>query len=378
MDGFLIRISLICCCVVIWSTIKTTEAARVSCYYDNGNFTTKSIYSKNRDTIISSLASNASANNGFYNSSIGDGSDTVYATALCRGDATPTECSTCVNTTAYNLLTECPLQYEAISWSGDPLCVVHYANTYIFGVLEMNPRHFVYNTGTISWNSSGFYDTWGGLMDKVKNEAIVGNSKLKYAADKANFTLAQYIYAMVQCTPDLSKSDCDKCLTQSISDYESARYGYRGGVIYRPNCVYRWELYSFYNEVDNAPPPSPPPAKSPPSPPTGDGGVSAKTIAIIVGSAVLSIALVVVSFIFFLCQRKKKVKTVQHVKFGEDVTSSSDFSHLDFRTIRAATDNFSDHKELGHGGFGTVYKASDNQLARVRRCFFLLLFCREA
>ncbi|KAM7265248.1 hypothetical protein ACFE04_002931 [Oxalis oulophora] len=334
--GFTLVISLMCCLIFI--RIKTAQA---NCY-DTGNFTTNSTYSKNRDIVMASLASNAAANGGFYNSSVGEGSDTVYATAMCSGDDTQTGCSSCVNTTAYNILTECPLQYEAISWSGDPLCVVHYANTYIFGVLEMDPRQFVYNTGTISWDSSGFYDTWGGLMDKVKNEAIVGNSKLKYAADKANFTLTQYIYAMVQCTPDLSKSDCDKCLTQSISDYESSRYGYRGGVIYRPNCVYRWELYSFYNEVDNAPPPSPP--KTPPSPHTGDGGVSAKTIAIIVGSAVLSIALVVVA--------------------GEDVTSSSDFSYLDFRTIRAATDNFSDHKELGHGGFGTVYKASDNQLAR--------------
>ncbi|KAM7265176.1 hypothetical protein ACFE04_002859 [Oxalis oulophora] len=358
--GFTLVISLMCC--LIFLRIRTAQA---NCY-DTGNFTANSTYSKNRDTIAASLASNAVANGGFYNSTVGNGSDIVYATAMCRGDLSESKCSTCVNTTAYDLISQCPVQYEAVSLDGGD-CIIHYANKYIFGVLEMDPVLTRTNTGTISWNSSGFYETWADLMAKLKNKAAAGTSKLKYAANKANYTLTQFIYALVQCTPDLSKSDCDDCLTQNIADYDNLYYGYQGGPVRRPSCIFRWDLYLFYNEVvDNAPPPSTPPPYSslPSSPPTGDGGVSTKTIAIIVGLALVFI-FVAVGLFLFCRQRKRRVKTVQQVTLDHDVIISSESSNFDFKTIREATDNFSDNNKLGQGGFGTVYKASNKQFTSV-------------
>ncbi|KAM7263588.1 hypothetical protein ACFE04_001271 [Oxalis oulophora] len=368
--GFTLVISLMCC--LIFLRIKTAQA---NCY-DTGNFTANSTYSKNRDILMASLASNAAANGGFYNSSVGEGSDTVYATAMCSGDDTQTGCSSCVNTSAYSLLKDCPYQYEGVSWSGQPLCVVHYANTYIFGVREMNPRQISYNPGTISWNTSDpFYKTWGGLSNKLKDKAVKGSSKLKYAAEKANYTLTKYIYAQVQCTPDLSESDCDDCLTQNIADYETYCSGYSGGVVRTPSCVYRWDMYRFFTDVvDNAPPPSFSPAVAPP-PPTG---VSTKKIAIIVGLVLLFI-FVAVGLFLFIRQKKRRGKTIQQLKLDEDVISSSEYSHLDFRTIRDATDNFSDSNKLGQGGFGTVYKArswcrtlADHLINTSRPCVILL------
>ncbi|KAM7264697.1 hypothetical protein ACFE04_002380 [Oxalis oulophora] len=345
-----IPISLICC-LVICLRIKTAHA---DCY-DSGNFTANSTYSKNRDILMASLASNAAANGGFYNSSVGEGSDTVYATAMCSGYDTQIGCSSCVNTSAYSLLKDCPLQYEAVSWSGQPLCVVHYANTYIFGVLEMSPRQILFNTGTISWNGSDpFYTPWVGLVEKLKIEAASGTSRLKYAVGKENFTLTQYLYAQLQCTPDLSLSDCDHCLRNNIDDYESLCYGYGGGVVRRPNCIFRWDLYNFFDEVNNDSPPSRLSS-------TGNGALSAKKIAIIIGSVAFFVALVAVGLLLFRCQRKRRVKTIQQVILGKDITASSEYLHLEFGTVRAATSHFSDNKKLGQGGFGTVYKASNNQ-----------------
>ncbi|KAM7262811.1 hypothetical protein ACFE04_000494 [Oxalis oulophora] len=292
--AFTIPISLMCCCVVIFLRIETALAT--SCY-DTGNFTANGTYSKNRDTLLTSLASNA-AIDGFYNSSVRNGSDTVYATAMCRGDASPTDCSTCVNSTALDIIRECPLQYEAISWAGEPECVVHYANKSIFGVLEMEPSLAAKNVNTISWNSSGVYDTWIGLVEKLKNEAASGTSRLKYAVGKGNLTQAQYIYAMVQCTPDLSKSDCNHCLWENLDEYEKSLYGYGGGIVRRPNCIFRWGLDPFYDEVDDSPPPSPL---------VNGGTTSGKKIAIIVGSGAFFVALVAV--------------------VNEDVTGSSEFLH---------------------------------------------------
>ncbi|KAM7264483.1 hypothetical protein ACFE04_002166 [Oxalis oulophora] len=200
----------------------------------------------------------------------------------------------------------------------------------------MSPSLTVYNTGTISWNTSGFYETWDGLVEKLKSQATAESSML---------------------------NDCEHCLTQSIADYESLSSGHRGGGVNRPNCLFRWDLYLFYNEVDSAQ--SSPPRYAPPSTTTGNGGLSAKTIAIIVGSAVISIAFIVVGLILFCLKRRRRMTTVELVKIDDAVTSSSEFLHLDFGTIRAATDNFSDNKKLAQGEFGTVYKASNNQCASI-------------
>lgn len=40
--------------------------------------------------------------------------------------------------------------------------------------------------------------------------------------------------------------------------------------------------------------------------------------------------------------------------------SSSDLSVIDLSTIEAATDNFSEDKKLGEGGFGPVYRVIES------------------
>ncbi|KAM7263119.1 hypothetical protein ACFE04_000802 [Oxalis oulophora] len=351
--GLTIKKIFMLCCLFICLRIETAVADDVSCNANNTDFTANSTYSKNRDTVLATLASNVAANDGFYNSSLGNGSDTVYATALCRGDASTTECSSCVTTVANNSISKCPLQYKVFSWAGDPPCFVHYDNTNIFAVLEMDPPLFEKNTDTISWNSSGFYETWADLMDKLRNEAADGSSKRKYAARDENFTLTRFIYGLVQCTPDLSKSDCDQCLKQTIADSDEMYHGLRGGLIYRPSCIFQYSLDPFYKEDDNSPPQSPGPSS------TGNGGgSSATTIATVVGSVAIFIVLVAAGLFLFRRLRKRRKMAVQLIEIDEDGSRSSKFSHLDFGTIRAATDDFSDNKKLGQGGFGTVYKGT--------------------
>ncbi|KAM7262435.1 hypothetical protein ACFE04_000118 [Oxalis oulophora] len=324
--GLTIKKIFMLCCLFICLRIETAVADDVSCNANNTDFTANSTYSKNRDTVLATLASNVAANDGFYNSSVGNGSDTVYATALCRGDASTTECSSCVTTVANNSISKCPLQYKVFSWSGDPPCFVHYDNTNIFGVLEMDPPLFEKNTDTISWNSSGFYETWADLMDKLRNEAAAGSSK---------------------------RNDCDQCLKQTIADSDEMYHGLKGGLIYRPSCIFQYSVDPFYKEDDNSPPQSPGPSS------TGNGGgSSATTIAIVVGSVAIFIALVAVGLFLFRRQRKRRKMVVQLIEIDEDGSRSSKFSHLDFETIRAATDDFSDNKKLGQGGFGTVYKGT--------------------
>ncbi|KAK4352915.1 hypothetical protein RND71_028433 [Anisodus tanguticus] len=78
----------------------------------------------------------------------------VSAIVLCRGDVDLKQCRTCVNNIAQKLVCSCPNKKEAF----------------------------------------GEYD-----------ESAYGDPLGKYATDQA---IDQTIYALVQCTPDLSPQDC--------------------------------------------------------------------------------------------------------------------------------------------------------------------------
>ena len=228
--------------------------------YDTGNFTANSTYGKNRDLILSSLASNATR--GFYNATIGQDSDEVYALALCRGDSSAEECSNCVNSTSQEIMTKCPNQKEAYMWGELPgkfPCFVRYSNCSFFGVMEVDPEVLLTNTVDIRSDLTEFNQIWENLMDGLVRKASMDTSRHKFATAEANLTQFQTIHALMQCTPDLSQSECDDCLTRYVATYESCCHGKQGGLVQGPNCISRWELYPFYTitATPDAPPPSP-------------------------------------------------------------------------------------------------------------------------
>ncbi|KAK4857650.1 hypothetical protein QYF36_004049 [Acer negundo] len=98
-------------------------------------------------------------------------------------------------------------------------------------------------------------------MDSTAKEASKGSSRRKFATQEANLTRIQMIYALMQCTPDLSQSDCYFCLARYVAEYTNCCHGKQGGGVQSPNCLFRSDLYPFYKDVV-APLPSPPPAPS--------------------------------------------------------------------------------------------------------------------
>ena len=47
--------------------------------------------------------------------------------------------------------------------------------------------------------------------------------------------------------------------------------------------------------------------------------------------------------------------------------------HYDFHTIRVATNDFSENKKLGQGGFGSVYKVSGKHTTLITMCQMTIL-----
>ncbi|KAK8592299.1 hypothetical protein V6N13_062885 [Hibiscus sabdariffa] len=261
--------------------ISLVDAA-VRCY-DTGNFTTNSTYGQNRDLLLASLLPNVYANGGFYTESVGQNSSQVYG--LDRP---------------------------------------------FFGILELEPTDAGYNRGDITSNLTEFDIVWESLMDRVVRKASNGTSSLKYATGEAEFTVFQKIYAVMQCTPDLSNRDCDSCLRATCSILVSSA----------PTCWFRWDLYPFYvsNASTSVPSLSPPPPPASPPPQSVNStntkerrGSSSRTLVIIVVPIVIVVAVLVILAVAVLLKRIKKTK-------------------------KDDQNNFADANMLGRGGFGSVYK----------------------
>ncbi|KAK7828875.1 cysteine-rich receptor-like protein kinase 29 [Quercus suber] len=228
---------------------------------NNGNYTSNSTYKAN---LYHLLSSDTEIDYGFYNSSYGQNPDKVYAIGLCRGDAKPDVCRSCLNN-ATKLLTQlCPNQKEAIGWYD--YCMLRYSLRNIFGIMENSPSFYMWNYNNVSANLDKFNQDLRTLLDGLRVQAVAGGSLRKFAEANATAPNFQTLYALVQCTPDLYQQDCSDCLTGAFGDIPSCCDGKQGGRVVRPSCNFRYEVYRFYDPVaDIAPPPSsPPPSLSPP------------------------------------------------------------------------------------------------------------------
>ncbi|KAF3952075.1 hypothetical protein CMV_022334 [Castanea mollissima] len=193
---------------------------------DKGNYTSNSTYKANLNHLLSILTSNTEIDYGFYNSSYGRDPDKVYAIGLCRGDVKPDECRICLSYTR-NLLTQlCPNQKEAMRQ--DEYCILRYSFRNIFGIMEDDPVLTQHNRGSLR----------------------------KFAEANSTGTNLKTKYALVQCTPDLSQTDCSDCLLSAFGQIHLCCDGKIGAVIFTPSCNFRYEEYTFFGPVADIATPS--------------------------------------------------------------------------------------------------------------------------
>ncbi|XP_022142139.1 putative receptor-like protein kinase At4g00960 [Momordica charantia] len=354
---FLLTIFLV---QMVCPTISQLDFAKSLCS-DAGNYTANSTYRKNLQTLLSSLSSDPRlVTSGFYNLSAGEEPDKVNAVALCRGDLSGEICKTCVDDSTRQILQVCPNQKAAIVWYNQ--CMLRFSDAEIFGVMNNLDSQSIFN-GRKAADPNRFLAAVTDLMDKLREAAASGNSTLKFATGEIPAS-NETVYALVQCTPDLSSADCDTCLRQRAALISEASIGVR---IFTASCVLRYENYIFFTPPDNAtlspsPLPTPPP---PPPPTTGSNGKGNKTTTIvIIVASIISAVILIIGIYFILRMKNRKHKSspgeVESAAFHEetDEISSMETIQFDFDTIKVATNEFSDENKVGEGGFGVVYKGS--------------------
>lgn len=317
----------------------------------NGNYTQNSAYQSNLNTLLSSLSSNMDEY-GFYNTSIGRNTDIVSAIVLCRGDVELQECRNCVNNTAHKLVRSCPEQKEAFGGYDD--CMLQYTSRSIIGTSSNDPLLYMWDSGNAS-KPEEFNRELKKLVDRLRGEAANGDPLRKYATGSATDPNDQTIYALVQCTPDLSPQDCSDCLTNAYGAMATCPCnGNRGSRQIGPRCNFRYQSYRFFKQVA-VQSHSPPPGRSAFA---GKEDKSARIVIITVVSTVATIIFMLCTFVILMKMRKRKLMHKIQSRHVDDIDITAESLQYDLSTIRAATDNFSSSNKLGEGGFGPVYKGT--------------------
>ncbi|KAJ9169026.1 hypothetical protein P3X46_020496 [Hevea brasiliensis] len=237
-------------------------------------FTANSTYQANRNILLSSLSSNATANKyniGFYNTSTGRDPDDIYGLFLCRGDFSSDVCQTCVTFATQDIVERCPVEKVAIIWYDE--CLLRYSNQFFFSSISQDPSAYLVNTQNIS-DQNRFNELLSNAMEDAATEAAnAASGAKKFAVKETKFTGFQNLYNLVQCTPDLSSSDCNRCLEIAIAKLPSCCDGKQGGRVLSPSCNIRYEVYPFYNATSTRAPPPSPPVVPPPLTGSGQGKV---------------------------------------------------------------------------------------------------------
>ncbi|CAK7350931.1 unnamed protein product [Dovyalis caffra] len=233
---------------------------------ENGNFTTGSDYKSNLNNLFTSLSSDTKIDYGFYNASYGQNTDKVNAISLCRGDKNPETCRSCIKNSSQVLTQLCPKQKEAFIWYDD--CMLRYSNRSIFGRMEFGPYFWMYSTDNVT-EENEFHEMLNSLLGSLTDLAAVGDSRRKFAVgNETTKNNHQTMYAIVQCTPDLSTEDCGTCLNKAIELIPKCCKGRQGGRVITPSCHFRYEKDPFYDlAATTVLPPSPAPLSVLPPPP---------------------------------------------------------------------------------------------------------------
>ncbi|GLT83270.1 hypothetical protein SLE2022_015680 [Rubroshorea leprosula] len=146
------------------------------------------------------------------------------------------------------------------------------------------------------------------------------------------------IYALEECTPDLSQEQCSFSLATATGRIATCCYRRTGCRIVQPSCSVSYEANPFFAAVNVTPHQS--------SRPPGEGKGKFPSTYSVAGILVFVICLFLCIFLI-----RKKPKPNSSV-----MVISETKLQFSYQEIRIAANFFSEENKLGQGGFGAVYK----------------------
>ncbi|EEE67325.1 hypothetical protein OsJ_24575 [Oryza sativa Japonica Group] len=284
-------------------------------------FAPRSTYQSNLALLSAGLAKNASASPALFAAGgVGDPPDTVYGLALCRGDTTnANDCGACV---AAGELSLPP--------TGDNFAA------YFSKVRNVTAPAEVFDAAVVA------------LLNATADHAAASSPR-RFATGVEAFRGwgVRDIYALVQCTPDMSPAGCRSCLAGIISWVNDPDYfsGSPTGRVLGVRCNYWYDVHPFFPGSPLLRLDAPAFDVSPPAPSPAPVAADTKPPADRAGSV-------------FICLKRRKASKNQNTPIipAPNKIKRGNCAIFDLPTLQIATDNFSNSNKLGEGGFGTVYR----------------------
>ncbi|CAO2819901.1 unnamed protein product [Amaranthus hypochondriacus] len=228
-----------------------------------GNLTTTNMilyenFTNNVYSLLSILSSNPSSSF-FYNTSITKYPPTVYGSYFCRADLKPKQCTNCISDTAKFLSdpqfsitnSDC---YGYGSYRDSIHCIIHFSNTSTFSVYQPGRILYSESIGEKVVDYKTYNETLFDTIEGLVEEARLGNWSIP------NFETRivkidgsdEKIYALVECTPDISAMNCSRCLKELNSEIPRCCNGTQGGYIAHGNCLMKYNNESFFGTAHHA------------------------------------------------------------------------------------------------------------------------------
>ncbi|CAN1161174.1 Cysteine-rich receptor-like protein kinase 8 [Linum perenne] len=327
---------------------------KVKVWFDNNrNYTSMSTYHQNLDLTLSSLAANVSKT-GYFTTATGGGSEVSYGLVQCRGYASAEGCKASANILSSRITKFCPNQKEASIF--DENCTLQYADWKFFSTADVTPYIVMASEENVTYPDA-FNIQFQGFLKNLSSKAATDSAKL--AVGRSRYKASEYVYAMVQCTLDISAPDCQNCL-QVISSYIPRSMADKaGGRLFSLSCNLRYEKSSFF-QLPITPPASStlPPSIQPNSTSVGTNSTNAngknsktRTVTTVVIPLLASVAVLalVCSIAFYFLH-------VHASSINPDGDTRAELLVISLNGLKAATGDFSSENKLGEGGFGPVYK----------------------
>jgi hypothetical protein len=207
-----------------------------------GKSNNEDTFETNKKTLLDSLASNVVEHHGFYQTIVGTKSNRVYGTILCRGDISANNCSVCaLNSTRVAVASNgtCPKSRDVTIWFR--WCFLRYSNDNFFGQMEETAVGTANDTDI---DDPSLVSQGIPFMSGVAAAASVNS--FMFHTQVLNFNQSEKRYGMAQCTRDISRKDCRRCLDGQLdlarNEYQNRKrwetYGY--------NCFMWYNDYQFY------------------------------------------------------------------------------------------------------------------------------------
>ncbi|KAL9230726.1 hypothetical protein vseg_006040 [Gypsophila vaccaria] len=298
---------------------KFTKAYNNQIYLDsrcsnNMAFAPNSKYQTDLNSVFRSLTSKAATT-----TSATTMENTAYGLFLCRGDLTTAACQDCVATACLDLSQSyCPLNKVAVIWY--TRCMVRYSNESFFGKMDDSPKALMWNRLNLTRNQTKFKQVLFKTMDDLAMHTSNNNTFYAYAHKSFGFW---GVTAHSQCTPDLTPSDCTRCLKVAVGQMPVSITGR----VLQPSCNLFYHVYKSNVNLSKI------------KYPYGKNNHSIEVIvATLAPVASMSIAVLILCLII---QRAKAKKLKTAARNADDDCVDVESLRYDLATIISATNNFS-------------------------------------